>query len=125
VRYYSTDNNGDTETTRSCAVGIDTRAPKVVANWAATVRRGRTASLRYVVDDPRPGSPTAGVRIRIAAANGRGAKTLTVSQVAVNAKLTTRFVCNLARGTYRFSVYATDAAGNAQTKVGSERLVVD
>lgn len=29
-----------------------------------------------------------------------------------------------ARGTYRYSVYAKDAAGNAQSRVGSARVVV-
>jgi hypothetical protein len=125
VDYYSTDYDGDTEPMRSCTVGIDTRPPKVVANWAATVRRGHTASLRYVVDDPRPGSPTATVTIRVVTLKGRLVKKLSASQVAVDTKLITRFVCNLAKGTYRFFVYATDAAGNPQTKIGSERLTVD
>jgi hypothetical protein len=35
-----------------------------------------------------------------------------------------RFDCTLARGTYRFTVYATDLAGNTQAKAASNRLVV-
>ena len=35
-----------------------------------------------------------------------------------------RFTCKLARGTYRFTVYATDAAGNRQAKTASNKLVV-
>ena len=35
-----------------------------------------------------------------------------------------RFVCRLPRGAYRFSVYARDEAGNAQTRVGSNVLTV-
>jgi hypothetical protein len=125
VRFYSIDNDGDTEATHSCSVGIDTRPPKVVADWATTVRRGQVASLRYLIDDPRPGSPTASVKIRIATAKGRDVKTLRVARAAVDARLATRFRCNLAKGSYRFFVYATDAAGNVQSRVGSERLTVD
>ena len=125
VRYYSVDSDGDTETTRNCTVGIDTRSPRVVANWATTVRRGHTASLRYLIHDPRPGSPTARVTIRVLTSKGRLVKKLTVSQVALDTKLTKRFLCHLAKGTYRFVVYATDAAGNPQSKVGSNRLEVD
>jgi hypothetical protein len=35
-----------------------------------------------------------------------------------------RFYCTLPRGTYGYSVYATDAAGNTQSAVGSNTLTV-
>jgi len=124
VRYRSVDDNGDLETTRSCAVGIDTRRPRVVANWPAAVSRGQTASLRYVIADPRPGSPTATVTVRIVSAKGRLVKTLRTAHAPVDRRLAARFVCHLAKGTYRFRVSASDAAGNAQSKVASERLTV-
>ena len=124
VLYRSADEAGNVEEARSCTVKIDTRPPRVVANWAAQVRRGHTAGLRYDVSDPRPGSPTATVTIRIRTSADRLVKTLVARNVAVDERLTTRFLCNLAKGRYRFSIYATDAAGNAQSKVGSNWLTV-
>ena len=59
IAYRSVDDAGNLEVARSCCVRIDTRRPKPLANWAAAVRRGHTASLTYSVSDPRPGSPTA------------------------------------------------------------------
>ena len=38
--------------------------------------------------------------------------------------LTASFTCSLAAGSYHYFVYASDAAGNAQVKVGSNSLTV-
>lgn len=122
VRYRSADEAGNVDKARSCTVKIDTRAPRVVANWAARVRRGRTAGLQYDVSDPRPGSPTATVYIRTKTFARRLVKTLVATSVVVDGRLATRFLCNLATGRCRFS--ATDAAGNAQSKVGSNFLTL-
>jgi hypothetical protein len=124
VVYRSIDDAGNIELARSCSVRIDTRRPTPLANWAATVRRGHTASLAYSVRDPRPGSPTANVTIRVKTSAGRLVKRVVVRSVAVNKRLVAKFVCHLAKGRYRFSVCATDAAGNAQSKVASNRLTV-
>jgi len=124
VLYRSADNAGNVEKAKSCTVKIDTRPPRVVANWAAKVNRGHTAGLQYDVSDPRPGSPTATVTIRIRNAANRLAKTLVAKSVAVDERLAARFLCKLAKGRYRFSIYATDAAGNPQKKVGSNSLTV-
>jgi hypothetical protein len=124
VLYRSIDDAGNIEVAHSCSVRIDTRRPTPLANWAATVRRGHTASLAYSVRDPRPGSPTADVTIRVKTSAGRLVKRLVVRGVSINKRLAAKFVCHLARGRYRFSVCATDAAGNAQSKVASNRLTV-
>ena len=45
--------------------------------------------------------------------------------MAVNKLLYKTFTCRLARGNYRYYVYATDLAGNVQVlPVGSNRLTV-
>ncbi len=124
VRYRSVDSDGNVETTHSCTVGVDTRRPKVTANWSATVSRGHTAALQYVVSDSRPGSPTANVTIRVKTAKGRLVKKLVVARAAVDRRLTARFVCGLAKGRYRFVVSAVDAAGNVQSAVDSNTLTV-
>lgn len=124
VLYRSADVVGNVEATQSCVVNIDTRAPRPVARWATSVTRGHTASLWYFVNDPRPGSPTATVTIRIETSAGRLVRKLVESDVAVDKRLVATFVCRLKRGHYRFLVYATDAAGNSQSQVASNRLTV-
>ena len=124
ILYRSVDVAGNTEKARSCTVRIDTRRPKVVANWATTVTSGHTAGLLYYISDPRPGSPTATVTIRVRTSTGRLAKKLVVGAVAVDTRLAAKFVCKLTPGQYRFYIYATDAAGNTQVSVSSNRLTV-
>jgi hypothetical protein len=105
-------------------VNIDTTAPVTRALAAASARSGARAKLKYQVDDARPGSPTATVTIKIKNARGKVVKTLKLGKRAVNTPLTARFTCTLAKGRYRFVVYATDQAGNAQARAGGNRLTV-
>jgi hypothetical protein len=124
ISYRSTDKVGNLEQTRSCRVMIDTSPPRPMASWAATAVRGKTASLRYFIADRRPGSPSATVTIRVRTLAGRLVRKLVERDVAVNRRLVATFTCRLARGHYRFFVYATDAAGNRQTMVASNGLRV-
>ena len=125
ITYSSTDQAGNVEATRSCAVRIDTRKPTTRAPYAASVRRGLKAALRYKVVDLRPNGGSAKVVIRVRTTRGRLVKTLRVGVRPVNKLLTYRFRCTLPKRTYKFSVYATDRAGNVQVlPVGSNRLVV-
>ncbi len=124
VLYRSADKAGNVERKHTCHVLIDTRRPTPIAKWAdATVRGARTA-LRFYVRDPRPGSPTATVTIRIHNAHGVLVKKAVLAGVTVDRALSYGFTCRLAKGAYRFSVAATDAAGNAATVVGVNTLVV-
>ena len=124
VRYRVSNNAGTTSAVGSCDVRIDTRRPTPIAKWAATARTGGAARLLYFVSDPRPGSPTATVTIRIKTLRGRLVKKLVEKSVAVDKRRAASFDCGLSRGRYRFLVYATDAAGNVQTTVASNRLTV-
>jgi hypothetical protein len=123
VRAVSTGGLGGASAT--CAACIDTARPRTRAPFGATVRRGRTATLKYKVVDPRPGSPTANVTIRIETLAGKTVKWLRYRNKAVNKLLSARFVCRLAKRTYRFKVYATDQAGNWEARVGHNLLVVN
>jgi len=124
VLYRSTDNVGNLEEARVCRVGIDTQRPTPLAPRAAHVVHGHMATLHYTIGDPRPGSPTA--RVTIVVRDGRGAvvRKAVLPSRAVDTSLAYRFVCRLARGRYGFSVAATDAAGNRQTAVATNTLVV-
>ena len=74
--------------------------------------------------DPRPGSPTATVTIRIRNAHGALAKKIVLKAVRVDTVVDYAFTCWLPKGAYRFAVAATDAAGNAQTAQACNTLVV-
>lgn len=111
-------------TVGSFVVKLDTRRPTPKARYAATVRRGGYCGLRYEIADPTPGSPTATVKIVIVNARGRQVWATTRGSRRVNKNLICSFRCELARGAYHFWVYATDAAGNVQTRAASNRLTV-
>ena len=57
VHYYSKDNLGNTETAKSCTVKIDSDGP-VTSITKVSVRKGRTATLRYQVTDLTPTAKT-------------------------------------------------------------------
>jgi hypothetical protein len=124
IRFRSLDSAGNVEKTQSCTVNMDTHKPATRAPRASSILRGRTANLRYSVLDVLPGSATANVTIRIKTATGRVVRTLHCANKPVNVPLSTKYVCRLARGTYRFFIYATDAAGNTQKNIASNRLTV-
>ena len=123
VEYRALDNAGNVEAIRSCRVAIDTRKPRPYANWAASVVRGHAATLRYYISDRRPGSSRATAVIKVRTPAGRALKTVIV-RGPVNSSLSAHFTCWLARGNYRFTVSATDAAGNTQATLASNRLAV-
>jgi hypothetical protein len=64
------------------------------------------------------------VVIRIRRPDGHNVKTIALSKRRLNLLQTTSFRCRLARGTYRYFVYASFAGAGTQTKVGSNRFVV-
>jgi len=109
---------------KTYAARIDTHRPTTKAPKACSVRRGRRATLAFKVSDARPNAGWATVTIKIKNAHGRIVKSLSVGKKSVNKALSKRFTCKLAKGTYRYSVYAKDAAGNSQSKVGSNKLAV-
>jgi len=109
---------------KTYAVRIDTHRPTTKAPYAASVTRGRRAYLKYKVVDAAPNAGWATVTIKIRNAHGHLVKSLKLGKRSVNKLLSKRFTCTLAKGTYRFSVYAHDAAGNRQSKVGSNKLTV-
>jgi hypothetical protein len=124
IWYRSADRAGNLERKRSCVVHIDTRGPTPVAKWPARVVSGRQATLRYYVSDPRPGSLTATVTLRIRDSRGTLVKKFVLPGCRVDTMLAHRFVCLLARGSYRVVVSTTDAAGNASATTATSVLLV-
>jgi hypothetical protein len=128
VRYRSADKAGNVEATKTCTIKIDRRKPTTKAPYAASAARGHTAYLKYTVVDPRDGSPTATVKIKVKNPAGTVVKTLTLASAKpVNTPLKTSFTVprTWRTGTYKFYIYATDQAGNTQNiPVGWNKLVV-
>jgi hypothetical protein len=125
LKFWAQDINGNVEAQQTVTFEIveDTVKPTTSA-WAVAALRGRVATLKYRVNDPEPTKGTAAVSIKIKNRAGKVVKTLSAGTKSVNAPLTKKFRCGLAKGTYRYYVYATDASGNAQSKIGSARLTV-
>jgi hypothetical protein len=124
VLYRSADKVGNLERKQTCRVLIDTRRPTPVAKWAAAAVRGARTAVRFYVSDPRPGSLTATATIRIRNTRGVLVKKAVLAGVRVDQILSYGFTCRLPKGRYRFSVAATDAAGNPAHTVAANTLVV-
>ena len=123
-KYRSSDAAGNVEVAKTFTVKVDTRQPTTWAPYATHVVRGRTATLKYDVEDAPPNGGTATVTIRVKTLLGKVVKTLKLGVKPVNKLLSAKFHCTLAERTYKFFVYAKDTAGNTQSKLGSNRLVV-
>ena len=100
----------------------DVTGPRAYAVAPATVSRGATALLRYRVTDAQ--SATATVTVKITDGHGRVVADLALGRQTTAAQHIAHYLCRLPRGAYRYSVYAHDEAGNAQTRVGSNVLTV-
>ena len=102
---------------------VDTVAPTTVAK-AAKVVKGKKATLKYQVNDAAPNLGTATAVIKIKNKAGKVVKTLKPGSKAVNTLQSASFTCKLAKGTYKFYVTATDAAGNASSNTAVSKLTV-
>jgi acyl-CoA thioesterase I len=125
VSYCSVDNAGNREATKSCTVKIDTRGPKTVAARPCVVERGFWPALSYRANDLL--SPKAEISIRISDAKGRTRHIVHLGWQRTNQTHVTSVLgwrCRLPVGSYRYTVLATDLAGNTQTQAGSNKLIV-
>jgi len=124
IVYHATDAAGNAEAPQTLTVHHDSIKPTTRAPRAAQVRRHHTAALKYEVRDATPNAGTATVVITIRNRAGKVVKRLRLGTRPVNALLTAGFDCALRAGAYRFSVQATDAAGNRQSNSASQKLTV-
>jgi hypothetical protein len=123
LHYRSTDAAGNIETAKTATVKIDGGKP-TTKGFAAKVRQGKKVKLGYQVNDPHPGSGRATVTLKIYKGK-KLKKTIQIKgTVTCNARKSCSWKCTLARGRYTVKVYATDIAGNTQSKVGRATLKV-
>jgi 5-hydroxyisourate hydrolase-like protein (transthyretin family) len=102
----------------------DTQRPTPSAPDAEVVEQGETADVRMCVRDPRPFGPRADVTIKVRTGKGKLVKTVVLPRRAVNRWLHGRFIADLPRGVYRFSVYVRDSGGNRETRPAVNTLRV-
>jgi subtilisin family serine protease len=120
LAFRAVDEAGNVEGTRWVTVRVDAGHPRALALGDAAVRRGKKVTFRYRVDDV---TPQADCRIRIYKGS-RQLKTLRPGLVTTNRARTHTWTCRLARGRYTWKVFATDQAGNTQSRPGTRRLTV-
>jgi len=101
----------------------DGTAPTTKA-YPACVRTGRKAKLAYRVDDPEPTCGRATVTLKIYRRTKLKQAIEVKGTCACNVKKTSTWRCRLPKGSYTLKVYATDVAGNVQSKVGIAKLTV-
>ena len=124
VAYYATDSAGNAEAAQALRFNIDTQKPATKAPSPAKAKRYHTATLKYQVNDATPNGGTAKVIIAIKNSRGNVVKMRELGKKPVNTPLAASFRCSLRPGTYTFSVYATDTAGNRQANVAKNTLRV-
>ncbi|HTX68791.1 MAG TPA: hypothetical protein VMH50_06550, partial [Thermoleophilia bacterium] len=124
ILYRSVNATGRVEDpARSTTVRIDTSRPGCLALKNVTVKAKKKAKLRYKITDAAPTCGTAKVLITIK--KGRKIKkTIAVAVAKVNLTCCCTFKVTLKKGSYKWTVSAVDAAGNAQTKTSTKKLVV-
>ena len=123
INYRSTDNAGNIEAAKSVIVRVDTRKPTSVATKNVTVTKGRKAKLAFKIDDPSPSCGSAKVTITIKLKK-KVVKTITISNLATNKAASYSFKVSLKRGSYLWSVQATDIARNAGKASAARKLIV-
>jgi hypothetical protein len=124
LQYRSIDAAGNVEAAKSATVRIDSAKP-ITRAYKATVRKGEKVKLAYKVADALPGSGQATVTLKIFKGSMLRKTIKLPGASACNARQSHAWKCTLPRGRYTLKVYATDLAGNAQSKVGSARLTVE
>ena len=111
--------------TASATVNVDTTKPGTDALNAVSVKRKKTAKLKYRITEPAGLSPSARVVLKIKSTRGGNTvKTITIANTGVNATQSKSFRVTFKKGSYRWYVYATDLAGNTQANVDKATFTV-
>jgi hypothetical protein len=100
---------------------VDVTAPITKALASVSVLRYRTATFKYRVEDVQ--SLLATVTIKIRNSHGSVVKTYSLGKRSVNKALAFKARISLRKGTYTWTVYAKDAAGNAQASPAGKRTL--
>jgi hypothetical protein len=116
----STDLAGNVEVAHPFTVRVDTHGPQTLALSKVSVKKGKTVTFRFRVNDL---TPTATVTIKIYKGT-KVKKTLTIGSRATGAALSFKWKATLPKGGYTWKVFAKDLAGNTQSSIGSQKLTI-
>lgn len=122
INYYSEDNAINQETIKSLPIRIDKTKPKTYAPYSKSVKRYSYVRLYYKVVDS--GSPYNYVTIKIKNLSGVVKKIIYPGWKTPNKLLYYNYKASLAKGTYKFYIYAKDKAGNTQYNTAYNKLVI-
>jgi hypothetical protein len=123
IQFGSEDNVGNTETVKSATIRIDSRKPTSTASRNLIVVRGRRVTVPFKISDPLPSCGKAKVTITVKL-RSRTVKTISLANVLTNRARSYSLKVTLARGSYSWTVKATDIAGNAGKVSAAKKLVV-
>ncbi|MGD0998010.1 MAG: hypothetical protein ABR941_06790, partial [Thermoleophilia bacterium] len=121
VTYNAVDRAGNAAALKTITVHVDKVKPVPKALNVIRTSRGAWFTLKLKVTDKW--SPTCAVTI-VVKKGAHKVKTFALGRLKTGRTLRHRLRCRLRTGSYRWYVYATDLAGNRQTKVSSSRLTV-
>ncbi len=122
VDCWTVDAAGNSSATLVGYVNIDTGKPVVTALKNVTVKKGKTATLKCKMSDPAPSCGVCSVTITISR-KGKVVKTLTYANVELYGTHSYAVKATFKKGTYTWTMRATDIAGNA-SKASSKSLKV-
>jgi len=112
---------GDRDADRIQSFHLLDQGPKTYASANLVVKKGKAVTFKYGVAEDVSAKASAWIRVtKGAAVKG----TVNLGSVQCGSWLTKKWTCKLAKGSYRWSVYATDQGGNPQVLVGSKALTV-
>jgi DNA-binding beta-propeller fold protein YncE len=95
--------------------------PKTYAAANLVVKKGKAVTFKYGVAEDVSAKASAWIKVKKGAAVKA---TIRLGSVTCGSWLTKKWTCKLAKGSYRWSVYATDQGGHTQVLVGSKSLKV-
>jgi DNA-binding beta-propeller fold protein YncE len=112
---------GDRDADRIQSFQLLDLGPKTYAYANLTVKKGKGVTFKYGVAEDVSAKATAWIKVKKSA---KVKSTINLDSVQCGSWLTKKWTCKLAKGSYTWSVLATDQGGHTQVLAGSKALKV-